>query len=261
MRFKRMVYVLLLLLGAYGLFILVSHLMVNRLMFYPPSNYTDTSAILKLKTANGKRISAIYLPNPGAHYTLLYSHGNAEDLATIYPHLMALRAFGFSVLAYDYQGYGTSEGAPSEKNAYQDIDAAYDYLTRTLHIAPEKIILYGNSIGAGPSIDLAVRQPVAGLILQSPFVSIFRILTRWPILPWDPFNNLAKVDRIVCPVLLMHGEQDEIVPVWHGKKLFQYIKAPIQTLFVQGAHHNDFILVAKMRYWAAIQAFVSTLGK
>lgn len=259
MGFKRMLYILLLVLAAYGVLVLLSHLMINRMMFFPPSSYRDTPEILKLETANGKKISAIYMPNPEARYTLLYSHGNAEDLGTIYAHLLSLKQFGFSVFAYDYQGYGTSEGTPGEKKVYQDIDAAYAYLTQTLHIPPRDIIIYGNSIGSGPSVDLAVRQPVGGLILQSPFVSIFRVRTHWTLLPWDPFNNLAKIGRVRCPVLLMHGEQDEIVPAWHSKRLAQSIKAPLQTLFVKGAHHNDFIYVAGMRYWEAIQKFISTL--
>lgn len=232
------------------------------MMFHPPSpTYRDDGKILKLKVADGKKISAIYLPNKEADYTLLYSHGNAEDLASIYPYLLHLRDFGFSVLAYDYEGYGTSEGTPKEKTLYQDIDAAYDYLTHTLNIPPNKIILYGSSIGSGPSIDLASRKKVGGLILQSPFTSIFRVVSRWPIVPWSPFNNLSKISKVSSPVLLMHGEQDSIVPVWQGKKLLQFIKAPVQSLFVKDANHNDFILKANMRYWDAIKNFILSLPK
>ncbi len=241
--------------------IFVSQWVVDRLMFHPPSTYRDNQEILKLKTANGKQISALYLPNPQAQYTLLYSHGNAEDIGTIYTHLLSLRNFGFSVLAYDYQGYGTSEGRPTEKNTYLDIEAAYQYLTQTLHIPPEHIILYGASIGSGPSIELALRKPIAGLILQSPFVSIFRVMTKWPLLPWDPFNNLEKIGLISKPILLMHGEQDNIVPVWHGRKLLKKIRLPAPPLFVEGAHHNDFVAVAGQRYWEAIRLFVESLRK
>ncbi len=89
--------------------------------------YKDTPEILKLKAANGNRISAVYLADPSARFTLLVSHGNAEDLGDVRYWLEDLRKAGFNVLAYDYQGYGTSEGKPSEKNAYQDEEAAYDY--------------------------------------------------------------------------------------------------------------------------------------
>ncbi|HAX79930.1 MAG TPA: hypothetical protein DCY88_29865 [Cyanobacteria bacterium UBA11372] len=90
------------------------------MIFLPqPSTYEDTQDIIKLTTANGVSISAIYLPNPKAKYTILYSHGNAEDLGYGLPMLKELRDIGFSVFAYDYQGYGTSRGTPSEANAYQ----------------------------------------------------------------------------------------------------------------------------------------------
>src|SRR5262249_28492413 len=95
----------------------------------PPATYADHGEVRKLRTADGLRISAVYLPSPSATYTLLVSHGNAEDLGTLAPHLVRLRALGFAVFAYDYRGYGTSEGTPSERGAYADIDAAYADLT------------------------------------------------------------------------------------------------------------------------------------
>ena len=91
----------------------------------PPASYQDTQDILKLPVTDSQQISALHLPNPDATYTLLYIHGNAEDLGDIRPKLEDLHRWGFSVFAYDYRGYGTSDGKPSERNAYQDITAAY----------------------------------------------------------------------------------------------------------------------------------------
>src|SRR5574342_467910 len=119
------------------------------MIFLPPApSYPDMPDVIRLATASGERIAAVYLPNPRATYTMLFSHGNAEDLGGIRPLLPVLQDLGFSVLAYDYRGYGLSEGQPSERNVYADIDAAYDYLTRDARVQPGRLILYGRSLGA-----------------------------------------------------------------------------------------------------------------
>src|SRR5205823_9422955 len=96
----------------------------------PPASYGDDGRGVSLTTADGVRITAIHLANEHAEYTILYNHGNAEDLGLIAPTLARLRDWGFAVFAYDYRGYGTSQGTASERGAYKDIDAAYDHLTR-----------------------------------------------------------------------------------------------------------------------------------
>jgi abhydrolase domain-containing protein 17 len=228
----------------------------DRLIFLPPpASYSDTPEILKLTTTNGDRISAIYLPNPTATYTLLYAHGNAEDLGNILPILENLRAIGFAVLSYDYRGYGTSEGKPSERNAYQDINTAYQYLTQTLGIPATQIIAYGRSVGGGSAIDLASRQSLGGLVVESSFITAFRVMTRIPIFPFDKFANITKIDRVKCPVLVMHGTADEVIPFWHGQQLFEAVQTPKQALWVESAGHNDLSEVAGDRYVNALQEF------
>ena len=134
----------------------------DQAIFLPqPSSYRDGPEILKLTSANGKVISAVYLPQPSAKFTLLVSHGNAEDLGDIRPWLEDLRRSGFNVFAYDYQGYGASQGKPTEKTAYEDENAAYDYLTLTLKTPPDRIIVFGRSVGTGPAVHLAARRPLA----------------------------------------------------------------------------------------------------
>ena len=188
-------------------------LISDRMIFLPPApSYRESSDVLKLVTWDGERIAAVYLANPGARYTLLLSHGNGEDLGWVVPTLPALRELGFGVLAYDYRGYGLSEGRPSEERVYGDIDAAYEYLTREKGLPADRIILYGRSLGAGAAVDLAARRPVGGLVLESPFLTAFRVMTRIPLFPFDKFRNVDKIGRVRCPVLIMHGEADEIVP-------------------------------------------------
>lgn len=234
----------------------------DRLIFQsPPTSYWDTEAIIKLKPSKEVSISALYLPNPKAKYTLLYSHGNAEDLGEIQPILEEIRQMGFAIFAYDYQGYGTSEGVASELATYQDIDAAYKYLTQRLKVPPDRIIAYGRSVGGGPTIDLAVRKPVAGVILESTFVSAFRTVTQIPLFPFDKFTNLDKIGRIRCPVLIVHGKADEVIPVWHGQKLFAAAQEPKRFLEIEQAQHNDILEVARDRYTTAVQDFAALLDK
>jgi len=226
----------------------------------PPSSYSDTPTVLKIKTKNGVTLSAIYLSNPKAKYTILVSHGNAEDIGRMYPWLKTFEQHGFSIFAYDYAGYGTSTGKPSEKQTYQNIDAAYNYLTQDLKIPPQNIILYGRSLGAAVSIDLAARQPVAAVIVEAAFVSAYRVLTVWPLLPFDKFNNLAKIKNIHVPILFIHGQKDFIVPSWHGKKLFAAANQPKQAWWVGQAGHNNIVNVAGEKYWQTIMQFVKSLN-
>lgn len=254
---KRMLY---LLAGLY-LAVLILSFFSDSLIFLPhPSSYQDNPGILKLTTRKGKKISAIYLPNPEARFTLLVSHGNAEDLGDDRSWLEDLRQVGFSVLAYDYEGYGTSEGRPGEQAAYDDEDATYEYLASVLHTAPDRVIIFGRSVGSGPAVHLAARRSVAGLILQSPFVSAFRVLTRIPLLPYDKFPNSRDIRKVYCPVLIIHGDSDTVIPPWHGRKLFALANEPKRFVSVAGADHNDLDAVAGKAYATILQEFARTIS-
>ncbi len=232
----------------------------DAMIFLPhPSSYRDGPEILKLASTNGNKISAVYLPNPAARYTLLVSHGNAEDLGDGRDWHEDLHRAGFSVFAFDYQGYGTSQGKPTEQHAYDDENAAYDYLIGQLHIPPERIIICGRSVGTGPAVHLAARKPAAGLILQSPFVSAFRVLTRIPILPFDKFPNAREIRRVHCPVLVIHGTADQVIALWHGKKIYELANEPKQSYWVPGADHNDLEFIAGAHYIESLQKFAASL--
>jgi pimeloyl-ACP methyl ester carboxylesterase len=235
-------------------------LVSDHLIFQPHrSSYADNPGIIKIRSSNGKHISAVYLPNPSARFTLLVSHGNGEDLGDIRDWLDDMRQAGFSAFAYDYQGYGTSDGKPTEKAANDDETAAYDFLALNLAIPPDRIIIFGRSVGTGPAVQLAARRPAAGLVLQSPFLSAFRVLTRVPILPFDRFPNYKRIPHVHCPVLIMHGTSDSVIGIWHGRKLFALANQPKQFVAVEGADHNDVSPAITRIYNQALVKFASTL--
>jgi len=234
----------------------------DTLIFRPqPTSYQDSPEILKITADDGVKISAIYLPHPQAKYTLLYSHGNGEDLGDIRSVLESLQQMGFAVFAYDYRGYGTSQGTPSEQNSYRDVDSAYHYLTQKLGIPPNQIIAYGRSVGGAMAVDLAARQPVAGLILESPFTKAFLALTRVPIVPFDKFANIDKIKQVRCPVLVMHSRTDEVIPFAHGQQMFAAAGQPKRSLWINQGGHNDLPLVAAKEYQAAMIDFVQLVAR
>lgn len=244
----------------YGLFAIGIYFFGDRLIFHPPpSNYQDTDEILKITAEDGQQLSALYLPKAGAKYTILYSHGNASDLGSIRSNLENIRQAGFSVFSYDYRGYGTNTGTPSERGTYRDIEAAYRYLTQRLHLSPDHIILQGQSVGGGPSAYLAAREPVAGLILESSFTKIFRVVVPFPILPFEKFPNIARLAEMNCPVLVIHGQADQIVPFWHGEALFKAAKEPKRSLWIQNADHNNVQDVAGIKYRQALNDFAQQI--
>lgn len=211
-------------------------------IFLPPlATYQTLPQTVTLTSAPGINITGQYLPNPKARYTLLYSHGNAEDLGIIQPVLEHLNQLGFSVFAYDYRGYGTSQGKPTERGSYQDIRAAYTYLTQTLKIPPNQIILYGRSVGGGPSLDLAREISIAALVTENTFISALRVVTWIPVFPFDKFNNIGKIKEIKAPVLIFHATLDEMIPFIHGQKLYQVANEPKKFVPIEGLGHNDWM--------------------
>ncbi|HBR94174.1 MAG TPA: alpha/beta hydrolase [Opitutae bacterium] len=222
----------------------------------PPSSYQDDASILKLQSSAGMSISAYYLKASNSDRILIYSHGNGEDIGMARPWLQDLQQKGISVFAYDYPGYGTSLGSPSEAGCYAAIHASYKYVTETLGYRPQQITLYGRSLGSGPSTWLAERTQVAGLILDGAFTSTFRVMTQIKLLPWDRFDNYARLPRIQCPVLIIHGTEDRIVPFQHALKNWRAITGPKYKLFVEGAGHGGLIDFAGPDYWNITLPFI-----
>jgi pimeloyl-ACP methyl ester carboxylesterase len=246
----------------YSFFALYVFFRADSMIFLPqPATYQDNSSILKLPVTDKQKISAVHLPNPSAEYTILYIHGNAEDIGDVQPVLERLNKWGFSIFAYDYRGYGTSDGKPGELNAYQDAEAAYTYLTQKLQVPPNKIIVYGRSVGGGSAVDLATRHPIAGLILESTFTSAFRVVVPFPLLPFDKFSNLKKLPQVHCPILVMHGQADQTIPIKHGYKLYESAANPKMSLWIDGAGHDDLTWVADEQHRKTLAAFQQLIKK
>ena len=241
----------------YVAFAAFAWLMSDRMIFQPPSpSYRAGQLPIVMVPTDGGSIATLHLPNPRAAVTVLYAHGNAEDLGQLAPYLEELRRTGFAVLAFDYRGYGMSTGSPpSAKGATSDMEAVYRHAVKTLAIPPSRIVLFGRSVGSGPATDLASRVPIGGLVLESAFVSAFRVLTRVSLLPFDRFHNLRHIRRVRAPVLVIHGTADEVIPVSHGRLLYEAAGQPRQALWIDGAHHNDVPFVAGARYWSTLAAF------
>ena len=228
-------------------------------VMYPapkPATYQKTANIQTLIINKNEKIATKYLKNPNAEYTILFSHGNSEDLGTIDTYLQLLYKSGYSVFAYDYRGYGLSDGKASENNTYEDILTSYNYLTKTLKIPGKNIIALGRSIGTGPSVELAKEKKIGALILESGFISAYSVFTRFQILMGDKYQNLKKLKKIDTPTLFIHGKKDTIIPLWHAKKLYQTSNGPKDFYWVEGADHNNLLYFAQIEYFKRINQFI-----
>lgn len=204
-------------------------------------------------TEGGDRIPAIHIKRPSAKFTVIYSHGNAEDVGLSLPYLdLIAEICDVSVLAYEYPGYSVSEGGdPSELGTYQAINAAFHYISDVQDVGAENVILFGRSLGTGPSVDLAARTPrLAGLILQSPLESGIRCaigtISSCTLYPLDIFRSYQKIDSVKCPVLIMHGTEDEVVPCDNGRALYAALEnrpnhqdLHYDPIWIPGRGHND----------------------
>ena len=238
----------------------------DRMIFLPPAvTYehqpeTDPTAVA-FTTEQGENIAARYLRNPDSQYTILFSHGNAMDLGGTMPILLQLQAAGFSVLSYDYPGYGHSSGRPTERSAYRAIEAAYQYLIEEQGLDPDEIIVQGMSVGSGPSTYLASREPVAGLILESAFSKAFEVVVPFRVMTFEKFPNVWRIGEIDCPLLLLHGTEDELVPFEHSEKLLAAADEPKRLVPIEGAGHNDILWEGEALYLASIQAFAEQIER
>ena len=197
--------------------------LVAKLAFLPPaaSYEVDWQELLWLRTKRGQRIPAVFVPWPGAKFTILFSHANAEDLGLIFGHLKTLsEVLQVNVMGYEYTGYGQSTGTPSEAACYDDIVAAFGWLIKEKNLLPSEVILFGRSIGSGPTVELASRAEVGGIILQSAFTSCIRVAYDLKHTVGDIFCNIKKLHKVKCPALIIHGTRDDVVTLQHGKALF-----------------------------------------
>lgn len=234
--------------------------LADKVIFQPPSSgLSPESDMTMLEVAPGIKIAVLFAPAVNARYTILYSHGNAESLAEMRPLMNDFRRHGFNAVFYDYEGYGASSGYPSESHCYRDIAAVYNWLVKVMKIKPDRIIIYGRSVGGGPSCYLAAEQPAAGLILESAFLSAFKVVFPWP-MPFDRFPNYRRIGKITIPTLIFHGKKDEVIPFSHGETLFRQAGASRKRFVpIPGAMHNDLPETAGEGYWRELEQFSNSL--
>lgn len=219
----------------------------DKLIFLPPGEtYPGSRNHFEVTGAEGKEVALYYHPASEGMPTLLWSHGNAQNIGQLKVAMDSLNFEGFGILAYDYPGYGESAGKPSEKECYRSAKAAYDFLVSEKKCPAEKIILVGQSVGSGPTCWLAAHEEHGAVALISPFLSAFRTATKVPLFLGDRFLNLDRIVEFETPLLIIHGEEDSIVPFSHGERLFELSPSENKTFLpVEGGDHNDlFVLQA-----------------
>uniref|UniRef100_A0A8D8ZI61 palmitoyl-protein hydrolase n=1 Tax=Cacopsylla melanoneura TaxID=428564 RepID=A0A8D8ZI61_9HEMI len=211
------------------------------------------------RTSRGNRLACMFMKcSANARFTILFSHGNAVDIGQMSSFFTGLGSrINCNIFSYDYSGYGISTGRPSERNLYADIDAAWNTLRTRYGISPENIILYGQSIGTVPTIDLASRYQVGAVILHSPLMSGMRVAFPKTKRTWffDVFPSIDKVPKVTSPVLVIHGTEDEVIDLSHGIAIYERCPRPVEPLWVEGAGHNDIELFGQ--YLDRLKKFVS----
>lgn len=213
-------------------------------LFQPPeTGYRDAGGLIRIPVSTGQTLAAVHRVNPTSRSTVLLLHGNGEDLADIMPLVDRLDGKGYSVLAFDYRGYGLSPGHPSEASIFEDVLAVYDHAVSSMGLPAGSIMVWGRSLGSGPAIHLAAARPVGALIVEGGFRSAHRVPTRLPLLPFERFDNATRIARVHCPVLILHGRGDRVVPSWHAGVLFARAGEPKQLFWVNGSSHVDLDLV------------------
>ena len=252
------------------LFLMFSGL-VDHLLYYPmpyPQGNWDAQAAASaqdvwLTTKDGVRLNAWWFSMPDARFATLFLHGNAGNVTHRIDHAQAIRLAGSAVLVVDYRGYGKSKGRPSERGLYEDADAGYDELIRRGYSA-SRIIVQGESLGTAVAAELAARRPCAGVIFESPFASLSQMASKVvPVvgsLVAHGFDTDKRIEKVHVPLLIIHGDADEIVPFSQGEAVFRKANQPKTFWRVSGAHHNDLLYVAGKEYVGRLRGFYRLVG-
>ncbi len=232
--------------------ILVIRQMEGRMIFFPIKGIpvvTENAAPHEdvfFETADGKKLHGWFVPaeTSGAP-VVLFLHGNAGNIGHRWEKIRILHDLGVSVFIFDYRGYGQSEGEPSEAGIYKDTDAACAYLAKR-GLAPEKVIVYGESIGGAFAIDLAARTSVQALVVEDTFTSVRAMVRRtMPLIPTfvlaTQLDSLSKISKVNAPKLIVHSADDEMVPFEMGRALFDAAAEPKKFVRLRGGHNTAFL--------------------
>jgi fermentation-respiration switch protein FrsA (DUF1100 family) len=230
-----------------------------------PEGLGLASEEVELRAEDGVRLHGWFLPVKGSRLTVLVCHGNAGNVSHRLDRVLLMQSrLNVDTLLFDYRGYGKSEGSPDEQGTYRDARAAYRWLVAHGH-GPERVVLFGESLGSAVALQLALEVEARALVLESPFASVPEMARAvYPFLPLWPFvrtryDNVAKVARLRMPLLVLHGERDEVVPFAQGRRVFDKAPEPKRFFAIPGASHNDTYLVGGEPYWRALREFLEGL--
>ena len=216
--------------------------------------------------ADGTKLHGWFFPLSGKSLVILFCHGNAGNISHRLHNIQELLKKGFQVFIFDYRGFGKSNGSPSREGVYLDGLAAYDYLRNRLGIPPNRIILFGRSLGAAVATEIAAKRKVNRLILESAFTSTKAMARTMPLFallsPFLPahYNNLKKIEHITIPKLIIHGNRDEIIPFTMGEQLFEAGPEPKAFYAIEGAGHNDTWVIGGKKYFETLKQFIRNDG-
>jgi len=250
---------------------------VTKYAFLPPRpTYTESLKNFVWIMSRDRKIPAVYFEYDKRNNTLLFTHGNAEDIGELRDWMSTLsKELKVNICAYDYRGYGLNGpyGECSERDCYDDIYACYYWLIEEKKIPKEKIILFGRSLGTGPTVHMGAElckknknklpQPFGGMILQSPLTSAVRVVSNYlSILPaTDMFQNIDKIDKVRVPVFIIHGDVDTVVPHAHGLKMYDTISQRYRRDMwsVKDCGHNDIEAKNIKEYVEKLRAYIASL--
>ncbi len=257
--------------------LLVLWLAESRLVYFPGAERRLTPAPdhlglraerVEFVAADDVRLVGWVMPAASGPYWLLICHGNAGNLSQFDRpvHYAGLSQLGLNLFAFDYRGYGESEGSASESGLYRDADAAYRYLRQELGVPADRIIVFGHSLGSAVAVDLASRVPVAGLIVEGALTSaVHRGQELYPFIPvrWmarNRFSSIDKVAGITVPKLFLHAIRDEVIPLAHGRRLFAAAGEPRTFVELEGGHGDAFD-VDSARYFGSVASFLEVIAR
>jgi len=250
-----LVYLGIILAVAYVGFGLALLFMQPRLLYRPLRDVSSTPADLDLDfdevafaSTDGVALHGWFVPAQKAAFTVLFCHGNGGNITHRSDSINLLHSLGLSCFIFDYRGYGASQGKPTELGTYRDARAAYDWLTLTKRVPPEQVIILGRSLGGSVAAHLAGKVEARGLVIEGAFTSYPDLGARF--YPYMPVRLLARykydtrayLANVRCPVLLMHSQDDELVPFEFGEQLFQAANEPKQFVKLTGGHCDGFLV-------------------
>jgi uncharacterized protein len=218
--------------------------------------------------ADGVRLHGWMVPAPGARTTLLWFHGNAGNIGDRVHNLGYLhRLLRANVFIFDYRGYGRSEGGRfdlSEEATYRDGEGAIAHLRSRPDVAGTRLVYFGRSLGAAVAVELARKDPPAGLILETAFTTLKDIArVHYPYVPLCclriTYESLRKMPDIRVPLLILHGDSDEVVPLEQAQRLYAAANEPKRLHVIRGAHHNDTFVVGGSAYFEVWARFLGSL--